>query len=200
MGLTELESRGRSEQTHAQHEPSQQCLLRGITSSLSETKNSLIDPRFDHDSCGVGFVASVLGKADHKILQDALTALSRLEHRGAVAADGASSDGIGLMAAVPRNLLLAATGIDLGADETLGVGMVFWPQAETRAEAVLESCLVSQQLRVLAWRDPARDPWRDRAQHHAAYPAGSRRRRRTAGSRPHGAPLISRAQAVRARH
>ena len=114
---------------------------------------SLIDSRFDHDSCGVGFVASALGKASHKILQDALTALARLEHRGAVAADGASSDGIGLMTAVPRDLLLSAAGIDLHADEALGVGMVFWPKGETRAEAVLQSCLQSQQLHVLAWRD-----------------------------------------------
>jgi glutamate synthase (NADPH/NADH) large chain len=114
---------------------------------------SLIDERFDHDSCGVGFVASALGKASHKILQDALTALARLEHRGAVAPDGASSDGIGIMAGIPRALLLADTGIVLGADEILVVGMVFLPQDETRAEGVIESCLISQQLRVLAWRD-----------------------------------------------
>ena len=114
---------------------------------------SLIDARFDHDSCGVGFVASVWGKADHKILQDALTALARLEHRGAVAADGASSDGIGLMSGVPRELLLAATGVTLAEDELLGVGMLFLPPEETRAEAVMESALASQGLRVLAWRD-----------------------------------------------
>jgi glutamate synthase (ferredoxin) len=114
---------------------------------------SLIDARFDHDSCGVGFVASALGKADHKILLDALTALARLEHRGAVAADGASSDGIGLMTAVPRKLLLDATGVDISEDETLGVGMCFWPKSETRGENVLSSCLASQELGVLAWRD-----------------------------------------------
>jgi glutamate synthase (ferredoxin) len=113
----------------------------------------LIDSRFDHDSCGVGFVASVQGRADHKILQNALTALARLAHRGAIAADGASSDGIGLMAAVPRALLLRSTGVHLADNEPLGVGMVFLPPAETRAEAVIESCLRSQQLRVLAWRD-----------------------------------------------
>ena len=49
--------------------------------------SSLIDARFDHDSCGVGFVASALGKANHKILQDALTALARLAHRGAGAGE-----------------------------------------------------------------------------------------------------------------
>ncbi len=114
---------------------------------------SLIDSRFDHDSCGVGFVASALGIANHQILLQALTALARLEHRGAVAADGASSDGIGLMTAVPRKLLLEDMGLVLGAEQPLGVGMVFWPPEETRAEAVLESCLTSQQLRVLGWRD-----------------------------------------------
>src|ERR1700761_3054379 len=116
--------------------------------SRSEASPSLIDSRFDHDSCGVGFVASALGKSNHLILQHALTALSRLEHRGAVAADGASSDGIGVMTAVPRELLLAETGIALKPEEALGVGMVFWPHAEMRAEAVLEQCLLSQQLRV----------------------------------------------------
>src|SRR5271167_3281706 len=91
------------------------------SSSLSEQQNpgtptgeqsrtSLIDPRFEHDSCGVGFVASVNAVPTHTILQQALTALARLAHRGAVAADGKSSDGVGLMTAVPRALLLEATG------------------------------------------------------------------------------------------
>ena len=114
---------------------------------------NLIDPRFDQDSCGVGFVASALAKASHGILEDALTALSRLEHRGAVAADGASSDGVGLMTNVPRALLLKATGIQLKDDATLGVGMIFTPQEETRAEAVIESALKAQELKVLCWRD-----------------------------------------------
>jgi glutamate synthase (ferredoxin) len=148
MGVTELEGRESGDQ-----KPAQQRSLQGLEQPRSGAPASLIDSRFDHDSCGVGFVASALGKSNHEILQYALTALSRLEHRGAVAADGASSDGIGLMTAVPRNLLLAATGVELGAEERLGVGMVFWPQEETRAEAVLDRCLVSQQLRVLAWRD-----------------------------------------------
>ncbi len=114
---------------------------------------SLIDPRFDHDSCGVGFVATVHGTPSHKILTDALTALARLEHRGAVAADGISSDGIGLMTNVPRELLLASTGLHLDASQTLGVGMVFLPAEEGRAEAIVESALKAQDLRVLGWRD-----------------------------------------------
>ena len=114
---------------------------------------SLLDDRFEHDTCGVGFVASALGKPSHQILENALTALSRLEHRGAVAADGASSDGIGLMAGVPRALLLKATGVELADDALLGLGMLFLPQDETRAEKVIEDCLTAQEMRVLAWRD-----------------------------------------------
>ena len=49
---------------------------------------SLIDPRFEQESCGVGFVATLTNQPSHQILANALTALSRLEHRGAVAADG----------------------------------------------------------------------------------------------------------------
>src|SRR5581483_488958 len=126
--------------------------------SFAEGPQSLIDPRFDRDSCGVGFVASALAKANHKILEDALTALARLEHRGAVAADGASSDGVGLMTNVPRALLLKSAGVELPAEATLGVGMVFLPQGETRAEAVIERALKAQELKVLCWRDVPTQP------------------------------------------
>jgi glutamate synthase (ferredoxin) len=150
MALSETKTHGRAEL----HVDDEQTRKGSAAAGLS----NLIDSRFDHDSCGVGFVASALGKADHRILQDALTALSRLEHRGAVAADGASSDGIELMAGVPRKLLLAATGVELADGEPLGVGMLFLPKEETRAEKAMESCLVSQDLRVLAWRDVPTKP------------------------------------------
>jgi glutamate synthase (NADPH/NADH) large chain len=114
---------------------------------------SLVDSRFDTDSCGVGFVATTTRIPSHAILQDALIALSRLAHRGATAADGKSSDGVGIMAAVPRELLLEETGTSLAEDRLLGVGVAFLPLEETRAEAVLERCLASHDLEVLCWRD-----------------------------------------------
>ncbi len=95
---------------------------------------SLIDERFDHDSCGVGFVASVDGAPSHEILQQALTALGRLAHRGATAADGKSSDGVGVMTAIPRALLAKATNLAIGEKQLLGVGMLLLPVEETRAE------------------------------------------------------------------
>jgi glutamate synthase (NADPH/NADH) large chain len=114
---------------------------------------SLIDERFDHDSCGVGFVASIQADATHSILKQALTALGRLAHRGATAADGKSSDGVGIMAGVPRTLLLREAGLTLDTEAGFGVGMIFIPKEETRAEALLERCLTSQDLKVLGWRD-----------------------------------------------
>jgi glutamate synthase (ferredoxin) len=113
----------------------------------------LIDEQFDHDSCGVGFVATVDGIASHEILQKALTALSRLAHRGATAADGKSSDGVGVMTAIPRNLLIRAANLAIGEKQPLGVGMVLVPAEETRAEGLIERCLVSHDFKVLCWRD-----------------------------------------------
>jgi glutamate synthase (ferredoxin) len=114
---------------------------------------SLIDERFDHDSCGVGFVAAVDASPSHEILQQALTALSRLAHRGATAADGKSSDGVGVMTAIPRALLIKAANLAINEEQTLGVGMLMLPVGETRAEGLMEECLRSHGFKVLCWRD-----------------------------------------------
>jgi hypothetical protein len=81
---------------------------------------TLLDSRFDHDSCGVGFVATLRNQPSHEILTQALTALARLAHRGAIAADGKSSDGVGIMTAIPREFLLASTGLSLDPGQPLG--------------------------------------------------------------------------------
>src|SRR5258708_22083742 len=95
----------------------------GGVSPTTGTYSSLVDERFDHDSCGVGFVASVDGVRSHEILEQALTALGRLAHRGATAADGKSSDGVGVMTAIPRALLVKATNLAIEEKQLLGVGM-----------------------------------------------------------------------------
>ncbi|WP_353062102.1 glutamate synthase-related protein [Tunturibacter psychrotolerans] len=121
---------------------------------------SLIDERFDHDSCGVGFVAAVDALPSHLILEQALTALSRLAHRGATAADGKSSDGVGVMTAIPRSLLVKAANLSIGDTQLLGVGMLLIPVEETRAEEVLQRCLLSHDFEILCWRDvPVRTEW-----------------------------------------
>lgn len=113
---------------------------------------SLVDPRFDFESCGVGFVAQLSGEPSHGILQHALTALARLAHRGAVAADGKSSDGVGVTTVIPRAWFLQKTGIKLRAEKPLGVGVVFLPSEDAPQRAAIEFALQAQQIEVLLWR------------------------------------------------
>jgi len=113
---------------------------------------NLLDERFDQDSCGVGFVAQLSGEPSHAILNHALTALARLEHRGAVAADGKSSDGVGVMTAIPRDLLLSPLGIELDHAKPLGVAVVFLDGEALASRAELETALAAQQITLLAWR------------------------------------------------
>src|ERR1700733_14446586 len=113
---------------------------------------NLLDSRFDQDSCGVGFVATLRNQPSHEILTQALTALARLAHRGAIAADGKSSDGVRIMTAVPREFLLASTGITLDASQPLGVGAVFFPDEAGSGKQALEQALAAHNLEVLTWR------------------------------------------------
>jgi glutamate synthase (NADPH/NADH) large chain len=115
-------------------------------------KGSLIDARFDSDSCGVGFVAQLSAEPSHAILNHALTALARLEHRGAVAADGKSSDGVGVTTTIPRRWLLTQCGVTLGDGKPLGVGVVFLPADDSAQREEIASALAAQSLEVLQWR------------------------------------------------
>jgi glutamate synthase domain-containing protein 2/glutamate synthase domain-containing protein 1/glutamate synthase domain-containing protein 3 len=119
---------------------------------LSYLENSLVDPRFDFDSCGVGFVARLSGEPSHEILVRAVTALSRLEHRGAVAADGKSSDGVGVTVVIPRAWFLAQTGLILPEWKPLGVGVIFLPAESETQRAEIEAALTAQGLETLMWR------------------------------------------------
>ena len=129
-----------------------------VSGLASLRPESLLDARFDHDSCGVGFVATIAEHgASHEILSQALTALARLAHRGATAADGKSSDGVGVMTAVPRAFLRGVVPLPEQDANTFAVGLVFIPAGETRAEAALEGCLRAHDFEVLCWRDVPTD-------------------------------------------
>ena len=64
----------------------------------------LYDPRHEHDACGVAFVATLTGVASHDIVDQGLTALRNLEHRGASGAEPDSGDGAGILLADPRRV------------------------------------------------------------------------------------------------
>jgi glutamate synthase (NADPH/NADH) large chain len=132
--------------------PAQQGGGAALTRQPAYLKGSLIDPRFDSDSCGVGFVAQLSAEPSHAILVHALRALARLEHRGAVAADGKSSDGVGVTTAIPRAWLLAQCGLTLDEKSPLGVGVVFLPAEDAAQREEIASALVAQSLDLLRWR------------------------------------------------
>jgi glutamate synthase domain-containing protein 2/glutamate synthase domain-containing protein 1/glutamate synthase domain-containing protein 3 len=125
---------------------------------VASPESSLLDSRFDHDSCGVGFVATLRNQPSHEILTQALTALARLAHRGAIAADGKSSDGVGIMTGVPREFLLKTAGLSLDQHKPFAVGMMFLPADSAAAKADLEQALSAQALEVLGWRSVPTQP------------------------------------------
>ena len=90
----------------------------------------LYDPRQEHDSCGIGFVANIKNHKSHAIIQQGLQILTNLNHRGAVGADPLAGDGAGILIQIPDQLLraeCAALGITLPAPGDYAVGMVFFP-------------------------------------------------------------------------
>lgn len=92
------------------------------------------------DNCGFGLLASIDNKPTHKNLEDAITALSRMMHRGAIAADGKTGDGSGLLLSMPKSFFekeLASKGIDV--PEQYAVAMVFSTN-ESDFDVIQEIC------------------------------------------------------------
>src|SRR3981081_4091631 len=125
--------------------------------SLLPRPSGLYDPRFEHDACGVGFVARLSGQAGHDIVAKAVEGVANLRHRGAVAADGKSGDGSGVLTQVPR-VLFAREAERLGLarlDDTdlLGIGMFFLPQADTdgESERIIATALAAGGVCLLGW-------------------------------------------------
>src|SRR3954470_17638239 len=125
---------------------------------LPDSAYPLYDPRFEHDACGVGFVADAGRHSRHRVLDLALTGLANLGHRGAFAADGESSDGAGvslpLEPALVRHLLRDVPGSHISGRP--GVLMLFLPvdaTARDSARVLVEQSLAAEQLSVAAWRE-----------------------------------------------
>ena len=118
----------------------------------------LYNPRFEHDACGIGFVARIDAEPRRAVVELALQALGSLNHRGAVAADGLSGDGAGLLTTLPVLFLqqeLDRLGIADRAEQ-LGVGMIFGPQAPaawTTARELISAALDQHGLTIAGWRE-----------------------------------------------
>ena len=121
----------------------------------------LYDPRFEHDACGVAFVARIAGGPSHEVVADGLRALINLAHRGASGADPDSGDGAGILLQTPDAFLRRASGISLPPPGAYGTGIAFLPRDErlvSTCEAVIHDACREEGLRILGWRDVPRDP------------------------------------------
>ena len=116
----------------------------------------LYDARFEHDACGVAFVAQLSGVPSHAIVAQGLTALENLDHRGATGADEAAGDGAGMLLQIPDRLIRETVPFDLPPAGEYAIGMAFLPpDARARAAAMrtIEYIAVEEGLSVVGWRD-----------------------------------------------
>jgi glutamate synthase (NADPH/NADH) large chain len=119
----------------------------------------LYDPRNEHDACGVGFVAHIKGKKSHAIIEQGLTVLRNLTHRGAVGWDPKLSDGAGILIQIPDRMLreeMGKQGVKLPPVGQYGVGMVFLPRepaSRFACEYEIERAIKDEGQVLLGWRD-----------------------------------------------
>jgi glutamate synthase (NADPH) large chain len=122
-------------------------------------KQGLYDPAYEHDACGIGFVAQIHGVRSRDVVEKSLQLLENLSHRSAVAADACTGDGAGILVQVPHLFLrkvCAPAGISLPDAGSYGIGMVFLPSRPTdraACERIIEKVIADEGCAVLGWRD-----------------------------------------------
>lgn len=134
-----------------------------MNSHQQPSKQGLYDPQFEHDACGVGFIVHMKGQKSHSIVEQGLTILCNLEHRGACGAETNTGDGAGILMQVPHKFLkkvAAAENITLPEAGQYGVGMVYSsPDREVRqkSQQIFAAIAAEEGQTVLGWRDVPTD-------------------------------------------
>ncbi|MDR2381571.1 MAG: glutamate synthase subunit alpha, partial [Bifidobacteriaceae bacterium] len=126
--------------------------------------HGLYSPAFEHDACGVGFVARIDGRAGRDIVDGALSVLENIDHRGAVGAEPTTGDGAGILTQVPDQLMrrvFGAQGVAVPQAGHYAVGLAFLPQGSHSAAAAMdeiEEIVADEGLEVIGWRTPPTHP------------------------------------------
>jgi len=124
----------------------------------------MYDPQYEHDACGVGFVANLNGQPSHAIVHRGIEVLMNLLHRGATGSDALTGDGAGLLIQIPDTFfrsVMAGMGIPLPPAGTYGAGMMFMPQdpvARTACQKAVETTVIHEGMNCLGWRTVPVDP------------------------------------------
>ena len=119
-------------------------------------RQGLYDPFFEHDACGVGFVANTDGTKNHSIIEEGVTILKNLEHRGAVGGDQKSGDGAGMMLQIPDDFFRRACSFTLPPAGKYGVAFLFLPRDKNKKETAKQftAKIIKQEgFSLLGWRE-----------------------------------------------
>ncbi len=129
-----------------------------VASDSHQPPSGLYNSAYEHDSCGVAFIATMRGSAGRDIIDLALTALKNLEHRGAVGAETETGDGAGILTQIPDAFLRDVVDFDLPPVGDYAVGIAFLePGHEAAQIAAFEAAARAEGVRVLGWRDVPAD-------------------------------------------
>ncbi|MDQ1697986.1 MAG: glutamate synthase large chain, partial [Frankiaceae bacterium] len=126
------------------------------TPRTAPQRQGLYDPAFEHDACGVAFVADMHGRRSHDIVRDALSALHNLDHRGAQGSEVNTGDGAGMLLQIPDGFLRAVVDFELPVAGAYATGIAFMPTDDELGRKVVqavERLAAEEELRVLGWRD-----------------------------------------------
>ncbi|MCR4651442.1 MAG: glutamate synthase large subunit [Lachnospiraceae bacterium] len=121
--------------------------------------NTLYDPSFEHDNCGIGAIVNIKGVQSHQIVGDALKIVENLEHRAGKDGEGKIGDGVGILTQIPHKFFVkecGKLGITLGGQREYGVGMFYLPQDELKsaqARKMFEIIVEKEGLEFLGWRE-----------------------------------------------
>jgi glutamate synthase (ferredoxin) len=130
-----------------------------MNSNKLPARQGLYDPQFEHDACGVGFIAQMKGEKSHAIVEQALTILLNLDHRGACGCENNTGDGAGILMQIPHKFLqkvARAENIQLPAAGEYGVGSIYSspdPAIRSKGRQIFEQIVAEEGYKVLGWRN-----------------------------------------------
>lgn len=126
----------------------------GLPHSALPGARGLYDPAEEHDACGLALIVRYRGAADHLVIEQALTALRNMEHRGGVGGDEGTGDGAGITLQLPHAFFAEATDFELPEPGAYAAGTAFLDAGDPQAgRATVEALAAEEGLRVLGWRE-----------------------------------------------
>ena len=122
--------------------------------STRSERRTLYEPSFEHDNCGIGAVVNIDGSKSHKIVDNALSIVEKLEHRAGKDASGETGDGVGILVQISHEFFKKAAADLVGKleEREYGIGQFFFSDDAENEKARFEECCAAEGLKFLGWR------------------------------------------------